>query len=1096
MEPSDTATTKSKQDKDQIIQQTAGAATTGRGSASEPPQTVSTNTATSLTRTNNTSSSSISQSNVKVRSSVPASRPGAVSSLSYPGAVAGYSSSSSSSMRPSSTATASEPLAPAMRTPAVDEKASYRSTASSSTVSKPGAVAVEPSSSRSILTTDSSSKLDEKASYRMAPVGRPSSVSDMEEETPNDRLPTTIHEEEDEGEDEKDSSVSPQTPLASEPLGPVTTNNNTSATMDSKTRFRATPAARPGAMAVPGIAAAANESSGGDASMVDAQAAVAAVEADAWSKKSAAAVAPATRPGAVAVEPGVVASTSGSQAVSRADSVAMVQAEESDLLIKQQSKRSEKAQQPGASSVSFSDAGGATALAVVQAEESDLLIKQQSKRSEKAQQPGASMSMSIADAGAVMEAVDSDDKIKQRASSSQSTMSGMDALAAAQTVETDKEKYSRENANTGTAHPGAVSSSATSTNKDEDAKRSKDDETMMVAGLAAAATLGGVVATTAALSSNDEQVMTPGGRDLAFPSDPVSTEPGAVRGGMNATDALKDEPSEYLEAAPSVAAVNISKLDVEFGMDEPDGEGLVVAAPVDEEAEKANLVSAEDFTRRKQLPVYRRPWFLLALTSIVCICLAGIITGVVVGADNDSDDDEDGDDDQVNPEQTPTSSPTMAPTTMEVAEWRSWLETQILAETINTAPVAFEMALNWFANEDTNPDRELYNTTSDSVWLYERFIMAWFYFISTANGTKPWLSCNPPDYEAGHTNECVFLDGEGGVSIDLSYINFTQVPDQPRWLSNYSQCEWPGIVCVSFPARWAEDPRRAELYAACNGKVSELRLIAFGLRGQLPVVTNQLQCFNALTITFNSELTGTIPLELFNFSKSLRGFSSLVLSNNTLSGSIPEEIFDLPDIRTIKLQNNKFTGALPSFEGRIPSITQLWLNGNSFNAPLPILDGTNHPRLNSLQLNSAGFFGPIPSDYGTLQRLVRFWLNDNRLTGPIPQSFVNLTSRLRDFRVEMNQLGGEFPDIFWEGLELFYVHTNQFEGQLPPQLYRMTNLIQFNVEENNFSGEIDPRVSYILILTCQRNEFGGVFEELVSTFILPSSLVHRYVPMQ
>ncbi|KAL7573465.1 hypothetical protein ACA910_013779 [Epithemia clementina (nom. ined.)] len=512
-------------------------------------------------------------------------------------------------------------------------------------------------------------------------------------------------------------------------------------------------------------------------------------------------------------------------------------------------------------------------------------------------------------------------------------------------------------------------------------------------------------------------------------------------------------------------------------------DGLVVAVAVDSEEEDNDLVKAEDYASSADHSVHIRPWYkeIFAWFAIALAC--SVVAGTAFGLAKSS-----GSDDNVaavvstgppTPSPSETASTSTAPTTSDEQYLRDWLHRQNISQaTIDLAPVAFDMAIDWYTYEDRS--RDLSIVGSEYPWHYERFILTWFYFISSSNGTKPWVSCNPPKYAAGQSDHCVYYEWTN-TSADRSYVNFTHRPGTPRWLSKYNHCDWPGVSCMNVSDL---DPDDALFH--CDGAVNGLELIAFGLTGSLPAVSNQLSCLETLRVSFNPRLTGTISPELFRF-RSLLGQKMLknfrLVNNTKMSGTIPAELWDLPNIEFIQLGDNGLVGTLPDFEGRLSHAHSLWLYGNSFEGSLPILHGDRgQAALTSLRLqrNCGGYTGSIPSEYGTLSSLRELWLFQNHLTGPIPeglsdlpiedlwlynnllsgsipQHFVNL-SYMKSFRVNNNHLTGELPDMYWENLRHLDIHTNQLEGELPTRLFNMTQLQYVALDKNSFRGTIDPRI--------------------------------------
>ena len=154
-------------------------------------------------------------------------------------------------------------------------------------------------------------------------------------------------------------------------------------------------------------------------------------------------------------------------------------------------------------------------------------------------------------------------------------------------------------------------------------------------------------------------------------------------------------------------------------------EGLLQATLVDEDAERQALEKGEVFDREKGRPYYREMWFIAAITILVVLCLVGIIVGLVVGL---RDDDDGGTPVFTDP---PTPSPTPRPTTDYDVALRDWIKANhnISDFFVDYSPEAFDMAIDWYANEDKGLDRTV--PIEETLWSIDRFILAWVYFHGT-----------------------------------------------------------------------------------------------------------------------------------------------------------------------------------------------------------------------------------------------------------------------------------------------------------------------------------------------------------------------------
>ncbi|KAJ4768657.1 Leucine-rich repeat protein kinase family protein [Rhynchospora pubera] len=138
-------------------------------------------------------------------------------------------------------------------------------------------------------------------------------------------------------------------------------------------------------------------------------------------------------------------------------------------------------------------------------------------------------------------------------------------------------------------------------------------------------------------------------------------------------------------------------------------------------------------------------------------------------------------------------------------------------------------------------------------------------------------------------------------------------------------------------------------------------------------------------------------------------------------------------VTEVHLPGVGLVGPIPSGTlGRLSSLRVLSLRSNRLSGTIPD-DLLNLPLLRSLFLQENELSGEIPSSIGNLGGLYRLDLSDNALTGSIPFSINNLT-QLRTLRLQGNQLNGTLPSISIASLQQFNVSDNQLNGSIPKSL--------------------------------------------------------------
>ena len=135
--------------------------------------------------------------------------------------------------------------------------------------------------------------------------------------------------------------------------------------------------------------------------------------------------------------------------------------------------------------------------------------------------------------------------------------------------------------------------------------------------------------------------------------------------------------------------------------------------------------------------------------------------------------------------------------------------------------------------------------------------------------------------------------------------------------------------------------------------------------------------------------------------------SRLRLSNNALTGQMPNVLGELAHLVELSLWHNRLTGPVPAALGRLTNLDWLDLNYNDLTGTMPDLGRLG--ALRGLYLGGNDFAaGPIPSWVGNLARLERLSLWETNRTGPIPAALGGL-AELRTLELQNNALTGETP---------------------------------------------------------------------------------------
>ena len=202
----------------------------------------------------------------------------------------------------------------------------------------------------------------------------------------------------------------------------------------------------------------------------------------------------------------------------------------------------------------------------------------------------------------------------------------------------------------------------------------------------------------------------------------------------------------------------------------------------------------------------------------------------------------------------------------------------------------------------------------------------------------------------------------------------------------------------------------------------------------------------------NNNLTGSIPQELENFSN----LNFLNLSENNLTGQIPDFICEIDNYALI---NNYFCGPFLDcldIEGIYPqnnwSECEIYCNSEIESNLLGFC--YNIEQTTEINLSNQALEGNIPSEIGELINLEKLYLNDNNLTGSIPSEIGNLIF-LERLYLNNNQITGPIPSEieYLTNLERLYLNDNQLL-EIPYEIGNLLNLERLQLHNNQLFGFI------------------------------------------
>ncbi|XP_027185035.1 probable LRR receptor-like serine/threonine-protein kinase At4g20940 isoform X2 [Coffea eugenioides] len=261
----------------------------------------------------------------------------------------------------------------------------------------------------------------------------------------------------------------------------------------------------------------------------------------------------------------------------------------------------------------------------------------------------------------------------------------------------------------------------------------------------------------------------------------------------------------------------------------------------------------------------------------------------------------------------------------------------------------------------------------------------------------------------------------------------------------------------------------------CNGgSVAAVVLDNLGL-----LADADLSVFSNLTMLVklsmsNNSISGKLPNNVGDF----KSLEYLDLSDNLFFSTLPPGIGNLGRLKNLSLAGNNFSGSIPDAISGLGSIQSLDLSDNSFSGEVPssFMKLTN---LVSLNLSLNGFIKKIPKGFELMANLQVLDLHGNMLDGNLDSEFLLLTTATHvDFSGNLlassSQQQKFLPGIS-ETVKYLNLSHNQLTGSLVDEAQIFGNLKVLDLSYNQLYGDL-PGFTFVYdleVLKLSNNRFSG-----------------------
>ncbi|PIN20844.1 Leucine-rich repeat protein [Handroanthus impetiginosus] len=221
----------------------------------------------------------------------------------------------------------------------------------------------------------------------------------------------------------------------------------------------------------------------------------------------------------------------------------------------------------------------------------------------------------------------------------------------------------------------------------------------------------------------------------------------------------------------------------------------------------------------------------------------------------------------------------------------------------------------------------------------------------------------------------------------------------------------------------------------------------------LPSNINASAPLEILSLSNNSFVFSTLTLIRWFSNFSSTGLTSIYLSDNNMSGPIPDVFANMTSLSLLDLSENGLEGGIPKYFGNMSNLLDIDLSWNNLTGELSELmtnlSGPLEQKLQSLRLIGNIISGSLPnmSRFSSLEYLI---LMENQLNGCIQESYIKLP-HLRVLSLSSNQFIGPVPDLsFSSSLQILGLANNKFNGTLIESIGRLSQLKFLDLSLNSF----------------------------------------------
>ncbi|KAI8571191.1 hypothetical protein RHMOL_Rhmol01G0099800 [Rhododendron molle] len=231
----------------------------------------------------------------------------------------------------------------------------------------------------------------------------------------------------------------------------------------------------------------------------------------------------------------------------------------------------------------------------------------------------------------------------------------------------------------------------------------------------------------------------------------------------------------------------------------------------------------------------------------------------------------------------------------------------------------------------------------------------------------------------------------------------------------------------------------------CNARSLEiLDLSDNNLSGAVPQCLENFSALSVLNLRSNRFME-TLPLA-FAKSNVLR---SLDLSGNQFEGPLPRSLVDCKRLEVLNVGNNKINDTFPYWLETLPQLQVLVIRSNQFHGPIKTSNSKSpFPMLRIVDLSHNEFSGHLPMRYFEYFQAMKNKTMPNKKYMSDENSYYHdsVVVTVKGIEIEMQRIFILFTTIDFS--------SNNFSGEIPNVIGKLNSLIVLNISHNSLTNHI------------------------------------------